>query len=148
MKLRTRIIAAAKQRVATAFDNRQLIRDLAEVYWKEGIGHGAEGMGQRAEGIAQSAERRGQRAEGRGQRAEGRGQRAEGRGQVLFLAPRPSVLGPVLFDLRLFVHYILADLGIEFLDLHLSRHVALVLGGSIKMAGTGTGDELDFITHG
>ena len=41
MKLRTRIAAAAKQRVATAFDNRQLIRDLAEVYWKEGIGHGA-----------------------------------------------------------------------------------------------------------
>ncbi len=43
MKLRTRIIAAAQQRVATAFDNRQLIRDLAEVYWKEGIGHGTEG---------------------------------------------------------------------------------------------------------
>ena len=40
-KLRTRIIAAAQQRVATTFDNRQLIRDLAEVYWKEGIGRKA-----------------------------------------------------------------------------------------------------------
>ena len=50
MKLRMRIIAAAQQRVATAFDNRKLIRDLAEVYWKEGIGHRAEGIGQRAWG--------------------------------------------------------------------------------------------------
>ena len=38
MNLRTRIAAAAKQRVATDFDNRQLIRDLAEIYRKEGVG--------------------------------------------------------------------------------------------------------------
>ncbi len=38
MQLRNRIIAAARQRVTTDFDNRQLIRDLAEMYRKEGIG--------------------------------------------------------------------------------------------------------------
>jgi glycosyltransferase involved in cell wall biosynthesis len=36
--LRNRIIAAARQRVTTDFDNRQLIRDLAEVFRKEGLG--------------------------------------------------------------------------------------------------------------
>ena len=48
MHLRNRITAAARQRVATDFDNRQLIRDLAEVYRKEGVGPRAEGIGQRA----------------------------------------------------------------------------------------------------
>ena len=38
MQLRNRITAAARQRVAADFDNRQLIQDLAEVYRKEGIG--------------------------------------------------------------------------------------------------------------
>ncbi|MGD8294614.1 MAG: glycosyltransferase family 4 protein, partial [Desulfobacterales bacterium] len=38
LNLRSRIAAAAKQRVATAFDNRKLIRDLAEIYRKEGLG--------------------------------------------------------------------------------------------------------------
>jgi glycosyltransferase involved in cell wall biosynthesis len=37
LKLRTRIIGAAQQRVATVFDNRKLIRDLAEIYRKEGL---------------------------------------------------------------------------------------------------------------
>ncbi len=41
--LRRRITAAARQRVSEGFDNRQLIRDLAEVYRKEGIGHRAGG---------------------------------------------------------------------------------------------------------
>ena len=44
MNLRTRIAAAARQRVASLFDNRQLIRDLAEVYRKEGIGNSEGGM--------------------------------------------------------------------------------------------------------
>ena len=38
VQLRNRITVAARQRVATDFDNRQLIRDLVEVYRKEGIG--------------------------------------------------------------------------------------------------------------
>jgi glycosyltransferase involved in cell wall biosynthesis len=38
MELRNRIITAARQRVVTGFDNCQLIRDLAEVYRREGIG--------------------------------------------------------------------------------------------------------------
>jgi hypothetical protein len=41
----------------------------------------------------------------------------------------------------------LADDGIKFFDFHLFRHGALVLGGGVKMAGAGTGDELDFIAH-
>jgi len=41
VELKCRIIAAAKQHVADAFDNRQLIRDLAELYEKEGLGRGA-----------------------------------------------------------------------------------------------------------
>jgi glycosyltransferase involved in cell wall biosynthesis len=39
-ELRSRVIAAGKQRVVREFDNRQLIRELAEVY--------REGMGRRA----------------------------------------------------------------------------------------------------
>jgi glycosyltransferase involved in cell wall biosynthesis len=39
LNLRNRITAAAKQRVATGFDNRQLIQDLAEVH-REGMGRG------------------------------------------------------------------------------------------------------------
>ncbi len=53
VKLRKRITAAARQRVAEAFDNRQLIRDLAELYEREGLGPRAEkgkGQGHRAEG--------------------------------------------------------------------------------------------------
>ena len=38
MNLRNQITVAAKQRVTTGFDNRKLIRDLAEVYRKEGVG--------------------------------------------------------------------------------------------------------------
>jgi glycosyltransferase involved in cell wall biosynthesis len=38
LNLRSRIATAARQRVATAFDNRKLIRDLAEIYHKEGLG--------------------------------------------------------------------------------------------------------------
>ena len=37
-KLRSRITAEARQRVAEAFDNRQLIGDLAELYEREGLG--------------------------------------------------------------------------------------------------------------
>jgi glycosyltransferase involved in cell wall biosynthesis len=38
LNLRSRIATAARQRVARAFDNRKLIRDLAEIYHKEGLG--------------------------------------------------------------------------------------------------------------
>jgi len=48
MQLRNRITVAARQRVATDFDNRQLIRDLVEVYRKEGVGPRAKGIGLRA----------------------------------------------------------------------------------------------------
>ena len=48
MHLRSRITEAARQRVTEGFDNRQLIRDLAEVYRKEGVGQRAEGIGRRA----------------------------------------------------------------------------------------------------
>ncbi len=48
VKLRSRVIAAARQCMAQGFDNRQLIRDLAEVY-REGMGRRAEGGEQRAE---------------------------------------------------------------------------------------------------
>ncbi len=40
-ELRNRVIAAGKQRVVREFDNRQLIRELAEVYRGEGIGQRA-----------------------------------------------------------------------------------------------------------
>ena len=39
-ELRSRVIAAGKQRVMREFDNRQLIRELAEVY-REGLGRRA-----------------------------------------------------------------------------------------------------------
>ena len=55
MHLRNRITAAARQRVATDFDNRQLIRDLVEVYRREGIGPRVEGMRPMANGIRQRA---------------------------------------------------------------------------------------------
>jgi glycosyltransferase involved in cell wall biosynthesis len=42
MNLRNRITAAARQRVAADFDNRNLIRELAEVYRVEGIGQRAD----------------------------------------------------------------------------------------------------------
>ncbi|MGD9360363.1 MAG: glycosyltransferase family 4 protein [Desulfobacterales bacterium] len=48
MQLRNRITVAARQRVATDFDNRKLIQDLVEVYRKEGLGPRANGMGLRA----------------------------------------------------------------------------------------------------
>ncbi len=37
-QLRNRVIAAGRQRVAREFDNRQLIRELAEIYRNEGLG--------------------------------------------------------------------------------------------------------------
>jgi glycosyltransferase involved in cell wall biosynthesis len=37
-ELRSRVIPAAKKRVAEAFNNRQLIQDLAGVYAREGVG--------------------------------------------------------------------------------------------------------------
>jgi hypothetical protein len=55
--------------------------------------------------------------------------------------------GIALFDLGFLVDYVLADHGVEFPDFHLFRHVALVLGGGVVMAGSGAGNEFDFITH-
>lgn len=37
-ELRNRCIAAGKQQVTQMFDNRQLIRELAEIYRREGLG--------------------------------------------------------------------------------------------------------------
>jgi hypothetical protein len=53
-----------------------------------------------------------------------------------------------LFDLRLFIHHMLADLGIELFDFHLARLIPFVLGGGVEMSSAGAGDEFDFITHG
>ena len=39
-ELRNRVIPAARQTVAEAFDNRRLIRDLAEVYRSKGVEQG------------------------------------------------------------------------------------------------------------
>jgi hypothetical protein len=52
-----------------------------------------------------------------------------------------------LLDLGFLVHDVLTNDRIEFLDLHLFRHVALVLGRGVEMAGAGAGDEFDFVTH-
>ena len=41
----------------------------------------------------------------------------------------------------------LADDGIEFLDLHLFRHGAFVLGRGVKVARAGAGNEFDFVSH-
>jgi len=42
----------------------------------------------------------------------------------------------------------LADFGIKFLDLHFSRHSALVFSRGVKVASASTGYKSDFITHG
>jgi hypothetical protein len=53
-----------------------------------------------------------------------------------------------LFDLGFLVHHVLADRGIEFLDLHFARLVPLVLGRGVEMSSAGTGYQFDFVTHG
>jgi hypothetical protein len=52
-----------------------------------------------------------------------------------------------LLDLGFLVHDVLANDRVEFLDFHLFRHVALVLGRGVVMTGAGAGDEFDFVTH-
>jgi len=42
---------------------------------------------------------------------------------------------------------VLAHDGIKFLDLHFLRLSFLVFGGGVKVAGFGTGDQFDFVTH-
>ena len=41
----------------------------------------------------------------------------------------------------------LAHNGIELLDLHLVRHISLVLAGRVEVTGAGAGYELDFFSH-
>ena len=53
-----------------------------------------------------------------------------------------------LFDLAFLVDHVLPDHGIKFLDLHFFRHVFLVFGGRVEVAGSSTRDELDLVTHG
>ena len=57
-----------------------------------------------------------------------------------------SCLDRLLFDLRFLVGNVLAHDGVELPDLHFFRHVALVLGGGVEMAGAGSRDEFDFVT--
>ena len=52
-----------------------------------------------------------------------------------------------LFDLGFLVHDVLADLGVKLLDLHLAGHGAFVLGGRIKVAGSGAGYEFYLVAH-
>jgi hypothetical protein len=53
--LRNQVTVAAKHRVTTDFDNRQLIQDLAEVYRKD-MEQRAKGRGPRASGRENGAE--------------------------------------------------------------------------------------------
>jgi glycosyltransferase involved in cell wall biosynthesis len=48
-ELRHRVIPAARQTVAEAFDNRRLTQDLAEVYRNQGIGQMTDDRGQKTE---------------------------------------------------------------------------------------------------
>jgi hypothetical protein len=50
-----------------------------------------------------------------------------------------------LFQLGLFVHYMLAGDGIEFADLHFFRHGFFVFAGGVEMAGTGAGFQFNFV---
>jgi len=52
-----------------------------------------------------------------------------------------------LLDLGFLVHDVLADFRIELLDLHLAGHGALVFGGGVEMACSGTGHQLDLVSH-
>ena len=45
--LRSRLTAAGQQRVVREFDNRQLIRELAEMFAREGLGQSAKDAGRR-----------------------------------------------------------------------------------------------------
>ncbi len=53
-----------------------------------------------------------------------------------------------LFDFPFLVHHVLAHYRVEFLDFHLFRHVAFVFCGRIKVPGSGTGVQFDFVPHG
>jgi hypothetical protein len=60
--------------------------------------------------------------------------------------PLPSLLisamgggeGRNLLDFAFFIDDMLADYGIKLFDLHLFRHVFLVLGGGVEMPRSGT----------
>lgn len=52
-----------------------------------------------------------------------------------------------LLDFGFLVDHMLADDGIELLDLHFIRHGALVLGSSVEMTCSGAGNQFDFISH-
>src|SRR5690606_3131808 len=52
-----------------------------------------------------------------------------------------------LLDLRFLVDHVLADFGVEFLDLHLLRMQAFVLRRRIEMSRTGGRDQLDLFAH-
>ena len=66
-----------------------------------------------------------------------------GRAGFLYLDSRPEAL----LDLGFLVHDMFANDRVEFLDLHLFRHVAFVLGRCVVVTGTGAGDEFDFVAH-
>lgn len=51
-----------------------------------------------------------------------------------------------LLDLAFLVEDVLTHDRVELLDFHLAGHVALVLGGRVKMTGTGAGNQADLIS--
>src|SRR5690606_13297302 len=55
---------------------------------------------------------------------------------------------PRSLDLGFLVDHVLAGDRIELPDLHLLRHVPLVLVGGVEMAGSGRRLELDLLAHG
>ncbi len=57
--------------------------------------------------------------------------------------PKPDPQG-LLLDLRFLVGDVLADLRVEFLDFHLVRMQALVLGRDVEVAGAGRDSSLTF----
>jgi hypothetical protein len=58
-----------------------------------------------------------------------------------------AVQGGQLLDLAFLVHHMLANDGIVLFDLHLFRHVALVLGGGVEVTSASTGIQTNFLTH-
>jgi len=60
--------------------------------------------------------------------------------QDLFITLRIAVAIPrVLLNFSFFINHVLLNSGIVLFDLHLLRHIALVLVGSIKVPSTCTG---------
>jgi hypothetical protein len=52
-----------------------------------------------------------------------------------------------LLDFAFFIHNVLTDEWIKFLDFHFFRHRFLVFGGGVEVACAFAGNKFDFIAH-